>query len=249
MRLFTLLSVVLLASCMSNSQYDLDMSMSELSDAIANESGPVVDLSSKARPTRSSAAAVGVFIDAQSHYHDPYSDDLFANNRFLISRRSALNIGLSSYRLNSGYGLSYTGGDDVYQMRLGLFYHDADFNDPDVSEFNSPIMLGFDVDGHVLFPVNQLEFFVGLRATSSLLHYQFDKPIEYGNQLFQSDELSVFGLGVPFGMQLNSGYLSLETLIAPTLFFHGFETNLGVDNSLGFLNGAVPMSVGVGVNF
>jgi hypothetical protein len=223
--------------------------MSELSDAIANESGPVVDLSSKAKPNFSPAASVGVFVQSQTHYDDPYGDDMFANNRFLVSRRAALNIGLSSYRLNSGYELSYTGGDDVNQMRIAVFYHDADFNDPDVAEFNSPIMLGIDIGAHALFPVNQIDFFVGARATSSLLHYQFNKPIDLGYELINSDELSTFGLGVPFGMQLSSGYLSLEALIAPTAYFHSFTTNFGVDNSLGFLNVAVPMSVGLGVNW
>jgi hypothetical protein len=221
------------------------MSMSELSDTIEQSSSSLVDVTSSATSTFGHSVAAGVFIGTEEHSNI----DTFANNQIAMGRRSALNLGVNKYTLNGGYEFSYTGGDDVHQMRVAFYYQDADFNAAQTSGFNSPLQLGIDFGVHVLVPVGELEFFYGGRLTTGMFSYEFDTPILVGVETFEGDHLNYFGMGVPAGVKMNVGMLTLEAVAAPTLYFHSFKSMIGFDNDLTFLNWAVPVTVSAGVNW
>lgn len=256
------LAIFFLSGCMS-SRYDMNMSMSDVSGAIVSSAEPVVDVRPNSRSWFSSSVDVSVSnatsfagqSAVEANLNDPYADEsssVFINGSdhyFLFIRRSALNFGVSKYKFNQGWELAYLEGDASSQVRLAGFYQDVDFNDPVAAGFSKPFMLGLELDIRGLKVKDPFTAFAGIRFSTAIFHYNLNKPVSIGYETFNSDALGVFGLGVPVGVQFNSGALSLEAAAIPTLYFHGFETQLGFENDFVFLNTSIPISVGIGVKF
>jgi hypothetical protein len=234
---------ILLISCASQGRYDLDMSITEMSEAIESSAEAIVELD--ARPERGPSIETSAFF-----YSNGYSDfDGFANNRVLIARRQSVNVGINNYDLGSGYELAFIGGDDVHQVRVAVYVNDAQFKVGSTEGFNSPMFLGFDVGFHAIRDMDPVEFFAGIRFTSAILGYEFDSPVSILGEVFTSDSLGAFGVGVPLGMHVALGNFSMEAVAAPMLYLHAAETSLGARNDLVTWNSNIPISIGLGYNW
>ena len=229
------------------------MSASELSNRIESSSSSTVTVNAQPSYSSSHLSVSGGYYYQDSYHEDSHRDyntsDGFANNRIAVARRSTLNIGLNNYNVYGGYEISFTGGDDAHQFRLALHGNRAEFQTNGTNGFNSPLLLGIDIDLHKLYPRNQLDFLLGLRITSAQLGYQLNKSVEIAGTTYDDDSLSVFGIGLPVGVQMDIGSFSLEAIASPTVYFHGFNTYLGFDNDIATTNFNVPISAGVGFNW
>lgn len=243
MRYFIVVICLGLAGCASQSRYDIDMSMSELSDAIESSSDSIVEV--PASFDFSSAFESSVYFTSTGSS----SWDGFANNRVTFSSRQVFDLGTPRYTLGPGYEFAYTGGDDFNQLRVGFYFNEARFRAGEFDGFNSPVLLGLDIDGHIIKSVNDVDFFFGGRVTSALLGYEFDTPIEVLGDTLTSDSLGIFGLGTPIGLHVGIGSLSLETVFTPTLFLHASETSLGAENDLVTWHWNAPITFGLGYNW
>lgn len=232
-----------LVGCASQGRYDLDMSISDMSEAIESSTEAIVELD--ARPSRSASIETSAYF-----YSDGYSNfDGFANNRVMIARRQTVNVGINNYDLGSGYELAFIGGDDVHQVRVAVYINDAQFKVGSTDGFNNPVFLGFDVGFHAIRDMDPVEFFAGLRFTSAILGYEFDTPVSLLGEVYTSDSLGAFGIGVPLGMHVALGSFSMEAVAAPMLYLHAVESSLGARNDLVTWNSNIPISIGVGYNW
>lgn len=242
MRLWMLCSLVLFTGCATQTRYNIDMTMTELSDALDGATETV---------TAESSVEYGPFVSSGIwvSQHSTTGSAGFANNRVAVSSRSVFDLSTEPYQMSRGAEVSFTGGDDVHQFRAALFYHPARFRQGAVDGYNSPSVLGLDLGIHAIQQSDPVEFFIGLRATSAVLVYQFDAPVAVGYETFSGDSLGIFGLGVPLGMHLMAGNLSFEAVVTPSLYLHSVETALGADNDLVTWTQHTPVSLGVGYNW
>lgn len=243
MRLWMLGSLMLvLTGCASQSRYNLDMSMTELSDAL---DGATETIEAEATTQFSPTVTSGVWFSGRSSS----SGGVFANNRVVFSTRSSFDVTSDPYRSGRGVELSYTGGDDVHQFRAGVFFHPARFQEGAADGYNSPVLFGLDLGVHAIQDYDPVEFFAGIRGTTAVLGYQFDGPVKIGYETFKADSLGIIGLGLPVGMHLMAGNLSLEAVVTPTVYLHYSESALGARNDLVTWTTHTPVSLGVGYNW
>lgn len=265
-----LLLPAVLTGCMSTPRYQLNMSASELSQRIDSSTASTVNV--QGRPIHSSPnshVSVSGGYESQSTYSSSYrengyqgnssslyqesyygtGDGGFANNRVAIARRSTLNPGVSNYKVYGGYEVSFTGGDDAHQVRFALHGNDVDFQTSGTKGYNSPVLFGVDLDIHKIYSRQRLDFVWGARMSWALVSYNFDKPVSINDDVYQGDSIGLFGIGVPAGVQMNVGSLSLEAIATPTVYFHNRLSELGADNNIAFTNVKIPVSAGVGFNW
>ena len=239
----TVLLTLLLTACASQSRYDVNLSMSELSDAIVEADGEAIEVDADVHfsPTVSS----GVWFTGQGT-----SDlDGFANNRVVFSYRQTLDLDYRAYRAGPGFEMSFTGSDDVYQFRGALFIQSAAFLDGVVEGYNSPALVGVDLGVQAVYDQDPIEFFAGVQGTAAALVYEFDSPVKVGYETYDGDNLSIFGLGIPLGMHMMLGPFSLEAVYTPTVYLHASETTIGATNDLITWSTHAPVSFGVGLNW
>lgn len=234
---------LMLTACASQSRYDLDMSMTELSGAIAASDGERVQADADIRfgPT----VTTGVWFAGRNSN----GMDGFANNRVVMSYRQSLDLDYTAYRAGPGIEFSFTGGDDVHQFRGALFIQSASFVEGVVEGYNSPALVGFDLGIQAIFDEDPIEFFAGIQGSVGALVYNFSSPVQIGYETFSGDSLGIYGLGVPLGMHVMMGQLSLEAVYTPTVYLHASETSLGAGNDLVTWSVQAPLSVGVGFNW
>lgn len=236
-----LLALLTVAGCASRSGYDLDISMSELSAAI-EDGAERIDIPAAINFD----ALIETNIAVSSTYNAHTDWPGFANNRLTLSSRQVFDLNDPNYTLGRGYEIAFAGDDDIYQLRLGLYYNPARFYAGQFDGFNNPVLLGLDIDGHAIVDLERVEFVYGVRVTTALLGYEFDRPVAILGQQFYSDSLGILGLGSPVGFKVALGNWVFETLFAPMIYFYYAETSLGVDNDLVRWNWNAPLTLGVG---
>ncbi len=236
---------VLLCGCSSMPSHRLNMSLSELGETIESSEGSSVSVESAPTYTHpQSHVSTNVNVQGRSYYDQPDRD--FGHARLLMNFRSALNRNSAPYIARHGLELALVAGDSAQQFRGAVHIVDADFNNSDFDAYNNPVLAGFDLDYHRLFPVEEITYLAGIRLSGGLFGYGLDSPVNVDYQEYNSDTLGYIGLGIPLGMQMEFGPLALEAILTPTVHLFSEFTDIGFFNDILQANALMPFTIGVG---
>lgn len=212
--------------------------------------------SSESARTISSGSSSGSYSRATVSGHasfftpsDPYWYGSY-DHRFLIGRQTALNIGVTNYDLLTGYNLAYAARMDDQEFHFSIFFTDIDLQANDTTAgLTDPLLFGLNIDWHKLFPASPMAFVVGGRLTFAQLAFGYENSLIIDGIDIDRDAISVFGLGLPLGVQWHVEPFTFEFLATPTLYLHEQSTFIGFMNDLVSLNVSTPLSFGVGLTF
>jgi len=240
-----------LVGCANTPRFDLDLSLTDASRLATESSASARTIESQSPGYMSSS------LDSPRHglmvLVDPYDDDPFAtqqyDNRLLIGTQTSLEFGISRYDRQSGYQLAYAARFDASQMRVALFYADAQFPTVSTAGLTAPVLLGLDLDLQWLFPMGDFSLAAGGRLTWGQMLYEFNNPLTIDGNSIEFDGIGYFGIGTAVGLQSDLGPLTFEVQVSPTLYFHNSLTNVGFTNNVVNFSVNMPVSIGVGVVF
>jgi hypothetical protein len=274
--LWALLLGLFLVGCANTPRFDLDLSLTDAS-RLATEPGVSAGSIQSQSPGYMSSSLDGLRqglmvsadpYDADPYVDDPYVDDPYVDdpyvddpyvddpfatqrydNRLLIGTQSSLEFGISRYDRQPGYQLAYAARFDASQMRVALFYADAQFPTASTAGLTAPVLLGLDLDLQWLFPMGDFSLAAGGRLTWGQMLYEFQNPLTIDGNSIEFDGIGYFGIGTAVGLQSDLGPLTFEVQASPTLYFHNSLSNVGFTNNVVNFSVNMPVSIGVGVVF
>jgi len=242
--------------CANTPRFDLDLSLTDASRLATETSGSAGSIQSQSPGYMSSSldsARHGLIVLADPYDAAPYDADPFAtqryDNRLLIGTQTSLEFGISRYDRQPGYQLAYAARFDASQMRVALFYADAQFPTASTAGLTAPVLLGLDLDLQWLFPMGDFSLAAGGRLTWGQMLYEFQNPLTIDGNSIEFDGIGYFGIGTAVGLQSDLGPLTFEVQVSPTLYFHNSLTNVGFTNNVVNFSVNMPVSIGVGVVF
>lgn len=239
---------LVLTGCASNSRFNLDIPLSQAS-SMATQS------SVSARSIRSSPSS-GFYsratVSGRASFFTPFDPYWYGSydHRFLIGRQTALNIGVTNYDLLTGYNLAYAARMDDQEFHFSIFFTEIDFQANDTTAgLTEPLLFGLNIDWHKLFPYGQMAFVIGGRLTFAQLAFGYENSLIIDGTVVDSDAISVFGLGIPMGVQWDVEPFTFEILATPTFYVHEQSTFIGFMNDVVSMNVSTPVSLGIGFTF
>ena len=254
--LWALFLGLFLVGCANTPRFDLDLSVTDASRLATESSASARSIQSQSPDYLSSSidSSRNRFLLLADPFDDsPYNHDPFATgryeNRLLMGTQNSLELGISRYDRQSGYQVAYAARFDSSQVRVALFYADAQFPTASTAGLTEPTQLGLDLDLQWLFPMGPFSLVAGGRVTWGQLFYQFQNPLSVDGIVIESDGIGYFGLGTPVGLQTDLGPLTFEVQASPTLYVHNSLSNVGFTNNVVSFSVNMPVSMGVGVVF
>lgn len=228
------LIMAVLTSCSHHATSPVDLTISELGEAIAT--GEDVQLSSSASFEPNSPVNVNATLIAPSHEHqhwagggDPSVTSPDTHRYSIGYRQTTLSNGRSVNPIDGGW-LAYTGRWDQRFIRLSVHGQGASFSSAQGSGFDAPVFLGAAMagGGYWTFPTWALS--AGLEVTTGMVGFEFDQPVSINNQRYEADNLGFVTVGVPVTAHWLFGPVALESRVQLNTSLFNDKTALGFGN-------------------
>lgn len=175
---------------------------------------------------------------------------LLDTNKVWLERRFANPPSRSFYQTEPTWGLGFTSFDDNLAIGGSVYFAQARFTTTQGESLEDAFLLGFQLDASARKPLtDQVTLGFGGGVTWALLGWQYDNPLQDGNDEITGDALGSFGFVLPLGVESRHGPVVTELTVTPTLRFYGDHSDSGFTNDLGRVSSSLPVALRLGIVF